>query len=302
MSILFSILVHEKIDVICDQIQNFQHYNPGCLIVLHVSRTFRLQEEVAIGQLAKKFDRVFVNPESLRTGLIDDSVLRGHLSNIQYVIQLGLEFEYIGFHASNDLFVKEGVLDWMRGFDAGMSCFPVTASMDWSQAQQALRDKMLKRILAKQSGGDVYGSQVEGVFMTRAIVGKVYHAIEPELRKGVAGKIEQLLKVWMPVKYYRGLFQALCPGVVYAKEEIYFASLLKLFSKKTSWVYVYMNWSKGLVVDESDLAVVVEGNKASLEAVMKKSLPENVNFFAVKRVRREIDDPIRKKIREMGME
>lgn len=299
MSVLFSVLVHEKIEVVRDLIGNFQRYNPGCSIVLHVSQAFREKEGMAIAGLPGEFQRVFINPESVRTGLVDDSILRAHLSNVRYGLQEGVEFEYIGLNASNDLFVKEGLLDWMRGFDAGMSCFSVTESLDWSQAKQALRDGMLRRILAKYSGSEVYGSQVEGLFMSKAILEQVYRAIESELGKGWKSRIEQMLKVWIPVKYYRLPFQILLPGVVYAKEEIYFASLLKLFSKRTAWVYVYMNWVKGLVVDERDLEVVVGGDRGVLEAIMKKPLPECVDFFAVKRVRREIDDPIRKRIREM---
>ena len=36
----FSVPVHENNDVVADLLSNFQKYNPGCVVVLHVSQLF----------------------------------------------------------------------------------------------------------------------------------------------------------------------------------------------------------------------------------------------------------------------
>lgn len=81
--ILFSIPVHEKPEVVLDQINNFLHFNPDCCIVLHISSGFRFDSDhisedgffSALGDI----DRVYVNPNRLRSGLED--IIQCHISN-----------------------------------------------------------------------------------------------------------------------------------------------------------------------------------------------------------------------------
>lgn len=70
-SIVFSIPVHEKFEVIVDQIININHFNPNCAIVLHLSKKFdytgTAMSEEQFRQIVNSFENVFINENRLDT-------------------------------------------------------------------------------------------------------------------------------------------------------------------------------------------------------------------------------------------
>ena len=305
MKVLFSILVHEKAEVVLDQIANFQRFVPGSSIIFHVAKSFR----AALGDDIDKITAmpcVYVNPVSVNTGFEDNSQLFGHTLNLKYVLEKKIAFDYFALHASNDLFVRKGLSDFMKDFDAAATPFPIYPNMTWNQGFQALRDPVLKRFLAEcclqLSRTGLYGSQVEGIFMSRDMAICVaelldrYADVENECRDTFFKIL--LKRVFRIYRLFR-LIQRILPGRYYAKEEVYFSTLLKACNGRLAKPYVYANWSKNLVIDMEDIIAI---RNHDLEYLAKKTGNDQDKkdqaFFAVKRVNRNIEDPIRIFIRE----
>lgn len=111
-----SLLVHEKPEVILDQLRNFRHFAPGAVIVIHLSVGFNFPDEFiseAIG-----LGQVHFNPQRVATNKVN--LLYPHLLNIRYILTLGpAETDFISFQASNDLLVRGGLEEHLRSYDAG---------------------------------------------------------------------------------------------------------------------------------------------------------------------------------------
>lgn len=68
---MISVPVHERAEVVIDQICNYKFFCPDCEIVLHISNGFNwkdslIKEEDFLSVLGE-FENVFVNPTRLNT-------------------------------------------------------------------------------------------------------------------------------------------------------------------------------------------------------------------------------------------
>ena len=259
--ILFSVPVHESPETVIDLICNLNHFNPGCGIVIHISRQFNfssewMDEDRFLNALGG-FDNVIVNPDRLRTGLED--IIQCHVSNCQYAAE-HFDFEYIVFAASNELYVRNGLYDHIRHYDYGPAGFEAKISDDWRQIKLAYQDEEFLNFLKAKGIEKMFGGQIEGSFY----------------------KAEILLKCCELISSFydhnRMKFK-------YAREEIWFSTFVNHYFpdaliKENSTTY--MDWSKNLVVSLSDVLNQTETSSA---------------YYSVKRVPRIIDDPIRSLIR-----
>lgn len=298
MDVIFSILVHEKIDVVLNQIENFTKFNPNSGIILHISKKFRKELNTKIDVLINK-KNIFINPISIDTGLNDNSQFYAHQVNIEYIIFNELKFEYISFHASNDMFVRVGLIDYLRNFDAGSDIKAHEFNSNWRQAKHAYRDPLLKNLLRNKQNLNniIFGSQVEGTFMSKEVCIKLLHDIKfynLGLKKNV---VNIILQKFIQNKYFHKIFDIFSPGSYYAKEEIYFSTLIMSYAKVIGLPYVYINWNNGLKIDFEEVHAII--NK-DYDILKKKSLRDysiNVHdFYAVKRVDRDMNDQLRKLI------
>lgn len=122
-NIVFSLPVHEKFEVITDQLLNILTLNPNCAVVLHLSPSFNYAESAMSKEefgkvVGERFaDQVFINSESVRTGWFD--IIQAHLANFKYISSL-IDFEYFSLIASNELFIRKGLYDKIKFFDCGL--------------------------------------------------------------------------------------------------------------------------------------------------------------------------------------
>ena len=110
MKIAISIPVHEKKDVVLDQIMNIKFYIENPVIVLHISKDFYENEHGDFHEL-KEIKNVYINPENLETGW--GNILLTHVSNYYYIKGM-VEFDYFILHASNDMYLKTGIEDYIK--------------------------------------------------------------------------------------------------------------------------------------------------------------------------------------------
>ena len=281
MKVVFSILVHEKLEVVLNQISNFVRFNPDCLIVLHLSQSFRVELGDQISKITE-LDHVLVNSESMNTGYADNSQFYAHFSNLLYLEKHDIRFDYVCFHASNDMFVRSGLRDHIRNFETGFGFFE--ARKTWYHGRQALKDYRLQKVLAKEGGGTIQGSQVEGAFMCYDIYKKFLPLIaENHLHKNT-NFVEAIRAIQNFFRERNFYFPSIRGGLMYAKEEVYFPTFCYSMTTKNCSPYVYMNWEKGLRVTVEDVLKLIDTSSEEHTKV----------FFAVKRVERDLNDPIRR--------
>lgn len=262
MHVVFSIPVHEKPFVIVDQVVNFRNFNPDCGIVLHVSPSLSDYDFEQLISLLNKFPRVFLNPHRLRTGFSD--IIQAHISNFQYVEHLRINYEYFCLSASNELFVKSGLYNFIKRYKAGLQMKNINFSKEISISYRAQQDEALLSAI-KEAGGngvdDIVNSQVEGAFFQR------------EIFKKIAGYIDRNF-------CYENI------NILYPREEIYFSSLLHLILHNGDVYkdnYTFFNKNSPIIaVHLEDILKIVE---------------ENGSKFSVKRIIRNYNDPIRFYIR-----
>ena len=106
-NIVFSIPIHEKLEVVIDQIINFFYFNQNCAIVFHISQGFNYKQSgLSLEEFKERIAQignVYINPESVRTGR--DDIIQAHLSNFKFVYSF-LEFDFFSLCASNELLLK----------------------------------------------------------------------------------------------------------------------------------------------------------------------------------------------------
>ena len=202
MILVVSIPVHEKPDVIKNQISNFQKYIPGVVIVLHVSKGFLAKHRLdEIGE----HSNVYINPEHLDTQWAD--IIQTHISNYRYIRE-NLEFDYFVLHASNDMYIRYGFEKYVQQYEAGFNIRKVVQkNSHWWPGNFALKDKKLKSIMDICGQNMIIASQVESSFYSKALMERIYTIIEPFCSERSA-------------------------DLIYPREEIYFSTVA---SSTVSW-------------------------------------------------------------------
>ncbi len=296
---LFSIAVHEQPKVIVNQVENFRFFNSGCQIVLHFSAAMPKEEVEESKRLLADFAFVHINDTRLWSGYGDGTQMKMHVVNFLFAKKQNLEFDYFCLHASNDMFVNFGLYGFMRKYDAGFHLPQDIDGAKWVHYQRALGDWQLKSLIRKYNLKCVLGGQVEGSFYKKSIFDVIANRIMeagffeiPRLyAHGTSERWASLLKN----KWVRALQKKLLKGLMYAKEEIYFITLSQdLVQHRAKYTYCYINWLNGLNVTKEDILNIRNRN---YEALVFHNKPDfstgEIEFFAVKRIDRKMDDPIR---------
>jgi hypothetical protein len=157
-----SLLVHEKTEVIMDQLRNFRHFAPGAVIVIHLSVGFDatdafITEALGLGQ-------VHFNPQRVATNKVN--LLYPHLLNIRHILTLGpAETDLISFQASNDLLVREGLEEHLQAYDAGyFSHGKLDTKNEPVYAANVFTDQPFLDLCASLDCKVIIKSQIEGLY------------------------------------------------------------------------------------------------------------------------------------------
>ncbi len=278
MRVLVSLAVHEQVEVVVNQVQNLLRYLDDPVIVLHVSRDFDVQAEDFIIS-----DRVMINPVRLSTAWGSGILVLIHMLNVRYALSQ-IECDYVTFHASNDLFVRNGVEAWMNGHAAGGRSNAVNA---WNWAPGCLRDRPLQRFLEEHNLITPLHGQLEGSFYRIDIFGRMLRQLD-RLERNVSWP--HLSKPSLVRRKLPFMFR----DPHYPREEVYFPTALAACGvRPTADPYVFMNWNHNLGLSREDVDAVRRRDYSALSDYKVTGANE---LFAVKRVLRQIDDPLRKYI------
>ncbi len=304
--LLFSIPVHEQPDVVLNQIQNFTFYNPDSTIVLHVSAWMPEADYRQLSSHVVPLENVYINDERLWSGHADGTQLKMHVLNILYARKLGLNYEFICFHASNDMFVRSGVQSFISEMCGCAETNPLTRDHTWPHTKACFNDKKLQEIMRRNSLSLIRVNQFEGSFYKRRIIETVVDRILDVGMDEITGLYSHGLKR-LSTRFAhwtnKGIKKAIAsckkrliplPGWLelgygfYPKEEAYFPTLSQDLIHRKGSKYCYMNWSAQLLITKEDVDNI-RSNK------MKE------DYFAVKRVGRKLDDPLRQYISNLPL-
>jgi hypothetical protein len=165
--ILFSIPVHERPDIVRDQVENILYFCPNASVVIHVSSIAASQ----IDEFRRHCDlpNTYINPTSYET-IAGKGILHTHVSNFQYALTMGIDFEKIVLLSSNEMFVKHGVSDFIGRYRLGAQTEVYDLSTDWHLFRATmLEDERVRRVLDRLGFPVFFGGQAEGQFYDKTI-------------------------------------------------------------------------------------------------------------------------------------
>ena len=260
---MISIPVHEKTEVVIDQIINYKYFCPNCGIVLHISKgfdyknSFHTEKEFLF--ILSTFDNVFVNPSHLDTAFAD--IIHTHVSNFDYVSKI-VDFEYFCMGASNDLFVR--AMPEIKDYDINCDDKLVENKANWAWFKHTFSDEYLKSIVDYFNGtkSDVRNSQIEGSFY----------------KKDIFKNISEIIK-----KFYNFEDVKKNNRIIYPREEVYFSTIAFLLNKDVRNLklnYTFVAWNNFNFTPK-------------IEEIISISNGNIEGKFSVKRVARNLNDTMR---------
>lgn len=292
--ILFSIAVHEKMEVVFDMLDNIRYYAPNSAVVLHVARDFR---DEFFRYSLDLYTNVYVNPQSLITGFSDQTLFFVHYSNLVYAESKGLEYEKWSMFASNQLLVREGLESHLEQFES--SGYKEKLEFDVHR-YRFNQDSQTKQVVA-DFGFSIRKQPPEGTFYSRADVlfaldnkkmkaffsNNLKYFIDSRFAKKRAwvskrGKKLVRKKFGFAVRIFPNIFKRF----IFASEEVIFPSIMGRSDQNIGPIYCFLDWDNNLEVSVADVNLLLSGEAPEL--------------FAVKRVDRLIDNPLREYIRGLS--
>lgn len=172
MKLVISIPVHEKPDVITDQINNLKKYIDHPIIVLHISKSFFNKYSLCT---LEHIENVYINPVNLETAW--GNIFLTHVSNFFFIREI-MEFDYFLIQASNDMFLRPGIEDYIRNYKAGFCRRMVLQEFSmWWPGRAAWNDQQLKKIMNIVGQRRIIATQIEGTFFRYDIAEQIMRII-----------------------------------------------------------------------------------------------------------------------------
>lgn len=183
--ILISLPVHEKPEIVRDQIMNINFFCPGATICVHVSSGAREDKDQFVRHC--DFENVIINPSSYET-VWCEGLMHVHASNFLYAIERDVKFDKVMLISSNELFVKPGVVDYVSKYSIGAQTEIYDASNDWgSFRQDILSSHNVRKFISKIGLPLYFGGQAEGQFYDRKIFAHITRAYIDDFPMGPCG-------------------------------------------------------------------------------------------------------------------
>lgn len=172
--ILFSLPVHERPDIVRDQIENISYFCPGSLVVLHISSGATVDKDEFRRHC--DFENVLINPNSYDT-IWSGGIMHTHIGNFMHAVEVGAEFDTIMLISSNELLVKPGLSDYVSRYDIGAQTEVFDKSTDWGVFREDFLNSDAMQGFLKHLGLPLFfGGQAEGQFMTKKIFAHLVQA------------------------------------------------------------------------------------------------------------------------------
>jgi hypothetical protein len=276
MRLAFSIPVHEKSDVVDDLIRNVLYFNPGSVIVLHVSNAFADFDP----SLWVDLGDVVINPQRYPTQH-GKGLMTCHVSNFSCLEKKGIGFDTFCLMSSNEKFIRPGLSKYIENAGNGFSAVPFDLAEDWHIfARRINRHPMMRNLYANLGKSAIFGGQAEGQFFEKAVFAKIrdHHLAAFGETPNCDFETEEVVPQTV------GMALGIRPALPFTLQDYSHAVGFQITEEVVR-----------LLADPALVGKVLLdlGPKSPLTMRSPHHLTDNRSVFSVKRVKREIDDPVR---------
>lgn len=166
-TLLFSLPVFERPDILRGQIDNIHHFCPSAIICVAIAA------DVAGGRDAFlrvcDVENVTVNPEPYVWNPSGE-ILHAHVSNFLHVLERGLPFDKIVLTSSDEMLVKHGLEEFVSRHALGAQTEVFDLANDWSVFKpELLNAPAMQNFLSALGLPLFFGGQAEGAFFEKRI-------------------------------------------------------------------------------------------------------------------------------------
>jgi len=166
--LLFSIPVHEKQDIINNQIENILNYNPNSNLIFHINKSFK-----NFNALLSSYKNVYINSNSFNYKYAR-GLLWIHINNFLEAIRLNISFKYFIIISSNEMFIKYGLNKYINEYKNGLQIVKYNSSLKWHNFQKNIEKTTEMQYLLKNINLDTfYGGQTEGQFYEKSVFQRI---------------------------------------------------------------------------------------------------------------------------------
>lgn len=277
MHILFSLLAHENNDIIRLTIASIQKNVKNCSIVIHKSMQFTDFDETI-----RDLPNVYVNTISYTTNH-GDSHFGLHCQNYLFACSNKIDFTHFCVSHTSEMFVKPGVEELISKspYSLWYTRETMPRNMQWHPMLYANKSGVFDSLVPDRSW--YLGSLIEGTWVTKEIMDKI-------------------------VAWGRSYPKTLSQLQGWTFEEVAFPTLLNWFGNEQQVQEPYNAFfDKNLEI--ADVDKVINGEPVELWAMNCWNtsgipvLSNGDNKYSVKRLSRDINDPVRQHIiRSTGLD
>lgn len=169
MKILFSLPVHENMEVVINTIENINKFVKEPQIVIHVNPIFRDFDHTRLDQ----FHNVIVNPTRLSYKKYH-SMLGILMAN--YYHTRDLDYDYHCFFYSNEMFIKHGIEEYIFGFDCVFENYFQNEIND--RFKEMTSTCKIKDFFDNEM---VINNHVEGTMYSKSLIDRIFNFVEKNL-------------------------------------------------------------------------------------------------------------------------
>ena len=263
--LLFSIPVHEKQDIINNQIENILNYNLNSNIILHINKSFK-----NFNENLTKYDNVYINSKNFNY-IYSKGLLWIHINNFLEAMRINVNFKYFVMISSNEMFIRNGLNLYIEKYKNGLQIEEFNIDKDWHNFNKKIEeDPKMLFMLEELNLTKIYGGQAEGQFYEKKVFNKI---------------VEIYLKFYGTNELNN-----------FETEEILCQTIFKSLNISYTYPFTLQNYSNNLEYNE-DFIELIRNNKIIIKNDKKKNglISPHVNLdcssiYSIKRVDRSFND------------
>ncbi|TWF53140.1 hypothetical protein [Neorhizobium alkalisoli] len=165
--LLISLPVHEKPEIVRDQLENIRYFCPDATICVHVSAVATSPKDEFRRQC--DLENVLVNPSSYETAWCE-GLMHTHVSNFLYALEQGCDFDKVVLLSSNELLVKPGLAEYASRHSIACQTEVYDHVTDWMFFRvDILSSTPIRKLIKTLDMKAYFGGQAEGQFYDRQI-------------------------------------------------------------------------------------------------------------------------------------
>jgi hypothetical protein len=162
--LLFSIPIHEKQDVINNQIENILNNCPNSKIIIHVNKSFK-----NFDKNLTEYENVYINSRQFNY-VYAKGLLWIHINNFEEAIDLNIDFKYFIIMSSNEMLIRKGLNMYIEHNKNGAQIVEFSENVGWHNFRKGIeRDSNVLKLLEDLKLNTIYGGQTEGQFYEKNI-------------------------------------------------------------------------------------------------------------------------------------